>query len=65
MKTEKHTAFINDLDLDLNDGILHLILNSVDGIQNLAYQQFQVGSNSSDETLIMIISEDLSLNQKQ
>ena len=37
IKAEKHTAFVNDFDLDLNDDILHSILNSVKSIQNLAY----------------------------
>ena len=65
MKAEKHTTFVNDFDLDLDNDILHSILNSENDIQNLAYQQFQIDSNSSDETLTMIVSKNLSLNQKQ
>ena len=65
MKAEKHTTFVNDFNLDLDDSILHSILNSVKSIQNLAHQQSQVDSNFSDETLTMIVSEDLPLNQKQ
>jgi len=65
MEAEERTAFVNDLGLDLGDGILHPILNSVEGIQNLAHRRSQVGSNPSGETLTMIVSEDLPLNQKQ
>ena len=65
MKAEKHTTFVNDFNLDLDDSILHSILNSVKSIQNLAHQQSQVDSNFSDKTFTIIVSEDLSLNQKQ
>ena len=62
MKTEKYTAFVNNFDFDLNDSILHSILNSVKSIQNLTHQQFQVNSNFFDETFTMIVNENLSFN---
>ena len=37
MKAEKHTAFVNDFNFDLDNDILHLILNSIESIQNLTY----------------------------
>ena len=40
MKVEKYTAFVNNFNFDLDDSILHSILNSVENIQNLTYQQF-------------------------
>ncbi len=65
MKAEKCVMFINNFDFDLDNDSLHSTLNSVMTISNLIDHQFQVNNDSSDQTLIILVCKDFSLNQKQ
>jgi hypothetical protein len=63
---EARLAFeLDGFNIDVRDGIIHPLLNVVDGIPNLADHRSQVGNNPPGFTLTLLVSEDLLLNEKQ
>ena len=66
LTTETHLSFeLDDFNLDLEDGILHPLLNISKDIPNLPDRRSQVGNNPTGSSLAQLINEDFPLNQKQ
>ena len=58
------TFEVNNFNINLSNSTLYPVLNSIESVPNLAYQQLQVGNNLSGTTLTKLIKQDLSLNRK-
>ena len=66
MDPEKCIAFeVDSFNVDLGDGALYPVLNSIESVPNLAYRRLQVGNNPSGTTLAELVKQDLPLNRKQ
>ena len=66
MGPEERIAFeVDNFNVDLGDGALYPVLNSIESVPNLAYRRLQVGNNPSGTTLAELVKQDLPLNRKQ
>ena len=66
MDPEERIAFeVDNFNVNLGDGALYPVLNSIESVPNLAYRRLQVGNNPSGTTLAELVKQDLPLNRKQ
>ena len=62
---ERLPSEMDDFDVDLGDGVLHLILSSPESALNVADRRAHVGDNPTGTSLILLVNEDVLLNEKQ